>query len=214
MTRLPRVTPMRIAGKVTMVTVALAAAAALSACTNSEQDSTKPPVDGPTGTTSTPASSTQPSSSTPPPSSTTSSSPATPAGNECKADDIKVDGAPGAKPTVTIPTTCKPPTQMLIKDLTPGNGAAIAATSTVTVNYLLETWSDKKVADNSYDKGQPLTQPLSSLISGWQQGMVGLKQGGRRLLVIPPTLGYGPDGSGPIKPNETLVFVVDAIGVQ
>lgn len=203
---------MRIAGKVTMVTVALAAAAALSACTNSEQDSTKPPADGPTGTTSAPASTSK--TSTSPSSSSTSSATATPAGDECKADDIKVDGAPGAKPTVTIPTTCKPPTTMLIKDLTPGNGTAIAATSTVTVNYLLETWSDKKVADNSFDKGQPLSEPLSSLIPGWQQGMVGLKQGGRRLLVIPPSLGYGPGGSGPIKPNETLVFVVDAIGVQ
>src|SRR6266487_4675991 len=97
-TRLPRVTPMRIAGKVTMVTVALAAAAALSACTNSEQDSTRPPGNGGPSTTTTTTTAT----------STTTTSVAA-AGNECKADDVKVEGAANAKPTITIPATCKPP---------------------------------------------------------------------------------------------------------
>jgi peptidylprolyl isomerase len=205
---------MRIAGKVITVTVALAAAAALSACSPSEQDSTKPPVTGPTGTPPSTSSSTSAPSST-----ASSSTPASATGAstsaECKADDIKVDGAAGAKPTITIPTTCKPPAAMVSKDITPGNGAAIAANSTITVHYTLATWSGKKVIQSSYDSGQPLSRPLSSLIPGWQQGMVGLKQGGRRLLVLPPSLGYGAQGSPPdIQPNETLVFVVDAIQVQ
>jgi peptidylprolyl isomerase len=204
---------MRIAGKVITVTVALAAAAALSACSPSEQDSTKPPVTGPTGT---PPS----SSSTSAPSSTASSStPASATGAstsaECKADDIKVDGAAGAKPTITIPTTCKPPSALVSKDITPGTGAAMTANSTITVHYTLATWTGKKIIQSSYDSGQPLSRPLSSLIPGWQQGMVGMKQGGRRLLILPPSLGYGPQGSPPdIQPNETLVFVVDALQVQ
>lgn len=207
---------MRIAGKVITVTVALAAAAALSACSPSEQDSTKPPVTGPTGTPPSTSSSTPPATSSTAASSSTASS-STGASNsaECKADDIKVDGAAGAKPTITIPTTCKPPSAMVSKDVTPGTGAAIAATSTITVHYTLATWTGKKIIQSSYDNGQPFTKPLSQLIPGWQQGMVGMKQGGRRLLILPPSLGYGPQGSPPdIQPNETLVFVVDALQVQ
>ncbi|TCO48932.1 FKBP-type peptidyl-prolyl cis-trans isomerase [Actinocrispum wychmicini] len=208
---------MRIAGKVTMVIVALAAATALSACANSEQDSTKPPADGPTGATSAPPK-TSSTTSSPPATSSSSASSVAPAGNECKVDDIKVSGAPGAKPTITIPTTCKPPTTLLTKDLAPGNGPAATAQNTATLDYLLETWSDQKIVDNSYDRGQPipLQAPIgqAQVIVGWQQGLVGMKQGGRRLLVIPPALGYGDTGKPPVKPNETLVFVVDAVVVQ
>jgi len=205
---------MRIAGKVITVTVALAAAAALSACSPSEQDSTKPPVTGPTGTPPSTSSSTSASSSAPA-SSTASSSTGASNSAECKADDIKVDGAAGAKPTITIPTTCKPPSALVSKDITPGTGAAMSANSTITVHYTLATWTGKKIIQSSYDAGQPFTKPLSQLIPGWQQGMTGMKQGGRRLLILPPSLGYGPQGSPPdIQPNETLVFVVDALQVQ
>ena len=60
----------------------------------------------------------------------------------------------------------------------------------------------------------PATFPLAGVIAGWQQGLPGAKVGGRRLLVIPADLGYGPNGSGPIGPNETLIFVVDIIAVS
>jgi peptidylprolyl isomerase len=213
---------MRIAGKVITVTVALTAAAALSACTNSEQDSTKPPVTGPTGTPPAPSSTaTSATTSSSAPSSATSAASATnaAAGAECKADDIKVDGAAGAKPTITLPTTCKPPSTLLVKDLTPGTGPAATAQNKASVNYLLETWSDKNIVDNSYDRGQPYDlqgAPIgqAQVVQGWQQGLVGITQGGRRLLVIPPNLGYGPSGRDPVKPNETLVFVIDTVSVS
>jgi peptidylprolyl isomerase len=207
---------MRIAGKVTMVTVALAATAALSACANSEQDSTRtnatstpPPLP-----TSTSQSTTTTASTT---ASTAASGGATQTAGECKADDVKVEGAFGAKPTITIPATCKAPTTLLSKDLTPGTGAAITAASGVQAHYLLETWSDKNIVDNSYDRGQPYPLPnvgQAQVIQGWKQGLIGIKQGGRRLLIVPPDLGYGPQGNPPVKPNETLVFVIDAVQVS
>ena len=75
-------------------------------------------------------------------------------------------------------------------------------------------WSTGQVVESSWDRGQTATFPLSGAIAGWQQGIPGMKEGGRRLLVIPPDLGYGAQGSGgAIGPNETLVFVVDLVSV-
>jgi peptidylprolyl isomerase len=205
---------MRIAGKVTMVTVALAAAAALSACAPNEQDSTRS-----TNATTPPP---PPSSVTTRPTTTAATTPATtgaatPAAGECKVDDVKVEGAANAKPTITIPSTCKMPTTLLMKDLTPGTGPAVTATSNLSVNYLLETWSDKNIVDNSFDRGEPLPVEnlgQAQLITGWKQGLIGAKEGGRRLLIIPADLGYGPNGRAPIKGNETLIFVVDTLKVS
>jgi peptidylprolyl isomerase len=128
---------------------------------------------------------------------------------ECTADDVKVDGAFGVKPTITIPTTCSAPTKLLFKDLTPGTGAAAKAGDTLTANYLLETWSDKNVVDNSFDRNE--TFPVQNLgqaqvIQGWNDGLIGEKKGARRLLIVPPAEGYGEAGQAPVKPNETLVF--------
>lgn len=135
---------------------------------------------------------------------------------ECTADDIAVDGGFGVKPTVTLPDDCAPPAELLVKDLVDGSGPAAALGGTVEANYLLVTWSDGVVLDNSFDRGQtfPVT-PLgqAQVIQGWNDGLVGMKQGTRRLLVIPPDLGYGAGGNG-IAPNETLVFVVDAVSVS
>jgi peptidylprolyl isomerase len=76
-------------------------------------------------------------------------------------------------------------------------------------------WSTKAVVESSWDSGRSATFPLSGVIAGWQQGIPGMKEGGRRLLVIPPDLGYGATGAGAsIGPNETLVFVVDLIKVS
>lgn len=201
---------MRIAGKVTMVSVALVAAATLSACANSEQAST-----GELNITSTPpppptTASVRTTATTPP------SAPSAPTGPECTADDIKVDGAFGAKPTITIPATCQPPKKLITKDLTPGTGAEVKSGSQLQANYLLQTWSDKKLVDNSFDRGKPFDVQVGAgdVIKGWDEGLIGLKQGGRRLLVIPPDLGYGPQGKAPVKPNETLVFVTDAVQVS
>jgi peptidylprolyl isomerase len=78
---------------------------------------------------------------------------------------------------------------------------------------VLASWSTGKVIQSSWTTGSPATFPLAQVIPGWQQGMPGMKEGGRRLLIIPPALGYGAQGAGPIGPNETLIFVVDLVKV-
>jgi peptidylprolyl isomerase len=74
-------------------------------------------------------------------------------------------------------------------------------------------WSTGEVVESSWS-GDPATFGLNQVILGWQQGIPGMKVGGRRLLVIPPDLGYGASGGGPIAPNETLIFVVDLIAIS
>ena len=118
----------------------------------------------------------------------------------------------GEAPTIGAPTG-NPPTTLVTKDIIVGSGAEALPTSTMTVHYTLMAWSTGKVVESSWSGGSPATFPLANVIVGWQQGIPGMKVGGRRLLVIPPDLGYGAQGGGPIGPNETLIFVVDAIGV-
>ena len=123
-----------------------------------------------------------------------------------------VTGDAGAAPTIAEPTGT-PPTTLQTQDIIVGTGAEVVATSTLTVHYTLMAWSTGTVIESSWTGGQPATFPLANVIAGWQQGLPGAKVGGRRLLVIPADLGYGASGSGPIGPNETLIFVVDIIGV-
>jgi len=119
----------------------------------------------------------------------------------------------GAKPTISKPEGAAP-TTLVTKDIIEGSGPEAVATSTMTVHYTLLTWSKGEVVESSWDGGSPATFPLANVIAGWQQGIPGMKVGGRRLLVIPPDLGYGEQGAGgAIGPNETLVFVVDVIGI-
>lgn len=137
------------------------------------------------------------------------------AGPACTADDIEVAGGFGENPEVTLPDDCSPPTELLSKDLVAGDGPVAEAGSTLVTDYQLVTWSDGMVLDSSFDRGQPF--PLENLgnapvIDGWNEGLVGIKQGTRRLLVVPPDKGYGQGGNG-IQPDETLVFVVDAVEV-
>ena len=140
-------------------------------------------------------------------------------GGKDKVADTASSGLPavtanaGEAPTITAPTGTAP-TKLETKDIIVGTGTEVVATSTLTVHYTLMTWSDGKIIESSWSGGQPATFPLSGVIAGWQQGLPGAKVGGRRLLVIPADLGYGPNGSGPIGPNETLIFVVDIIGVS
>ena len=118
----------------------------------------------------------------------------------------------GEAPTIGAPTGVAP-TTLVTKDIIVGSGAEALPTSTMTVHYTLMTWSKGELIESSWNGGSPATFPLANVIIGWQQGIPGMKVGGRRLLVIPPDLGYGEQGGGPIGPNETLIFVVDAIGV-
>ena len=125
-----------------------------------------------------------------------------------------VTGAQGEPPTIGAPSGNAPKT-LQIKDIYLGSGAEAQATSTLTVHYTLMAWSTGKVVESSWSSGgQPATFPLNQVIQGWQQGIPGMKVGGRRLLVIPPDLGYGNQAAGPIAANETLIFVVDLVGVN
>lgn len=119
----------------------------------------------------------------------------------------------GEAPTITPPTGAAPAT-LQTQDIIVGTGTEVLATSTLTVHYTLMTWSKGAIVESSWSSGQPATFPLSGVIAGWQEGLPGAKVGGRRLLVIPADKGYGPNGSGPIGPNETLIFVVDIIAVS
>lgn len=118
----------------------------------------------------------------------------------------------GEAPTIGAPSGTAP-AELVKKDILNGSGAEAQSTSTITFHYTLMTWSNGALIESSWNSGAPATFPMSNLIVGWQQGIPGMKVGGRRLLVIPPEIGYGAQGSGPIGPNETLVFVIDLLGV-
>ena len=118
----------------------------------------------------------------------------------------------GEAPTIGAPSGT-PRTTLESKDIVVGTGAEVAATSTITFHYTLMTWSNGALIESSWNSGSPATYPLVELIVGWQQGIPGMKVGGRRLLIVPPDLGYGAQGSGPVGPNETLIFVMDIVSV-
>jgi FKBP-type peptidyl-prolyl cis-trans isomerase len=121
-----------------------------------------------------------------------------------------------AKPAVTVPTG-PAPTTLVTKDLIPGTGAAAASGKSVTVNYVGILYSNGKEFDSSWKTGRPFAPFVlgqGSVIPGWDKGLVGMRVGGRRELIIPPSLAYGKAGSPPTIPgNSTLVFVVDLLAV-
>jgi peptidylprolyl isomerase len=130
----------------------------------------------------------------------------------CGGDDKNESGG---KPSVEIPKG-SPPTELQIEDLKVGKGPEAKSGQQVEVHYVGVAYSTKKEFDSSWDRGKPLPFPLGAgrVIKGWDQGVPGMKVGGRRRLIIPPDLAYGPGGFPPvIGPNETLVFVVDLVSV-
>ena len=109
------------------------------------------------------------------------------------------------------------PTELEVTDLTVGDGAEAQPGSTVSVHYVGVAHSTGEEFDASYNRGEPLQFRLGvgQVIQGWDEGVTGMKVGGRRRLVIPPHQAYGDRGAGGvIAPGETLVFVVDLIGVR
>ncbi|GAB3684621.1 FKBP-type peptidyl-prolyl cis-trans isomerase [Angustibacter aerolatus] len=120
------------------------------------------------------------------------------------------------KPVVTIPQE-DPPTELVLDDQVVGDGEEATAGSTVSAHYVGVAWSSGQQFDSSWDRGQPLDFQLGvgQVISGWDTGLQGMRVGGRRTITIPPHLGYGDRGAGgAIKGGETLVFVVDLVGVS
>jgi peptidylprolyl isomerase len=117
------------------------------------------------------------------------------------------------KPDVPVPDT--KPAELVVEDLEPGQGAGVEEGDAVALKYVGVSFSTRQEFDDSWASGEPITLTLGAgnVIKGWEQGILGMKLCGRRLLVIPPELGYGDQASGPIAANETLVFVVDLVGI-
>jgi len=121
------------------------------------------------------------------------------------------------KPQVDVPTGQSPTYQLEIEDLVVGDGDEAADGHVVEVHYVGVSWSTGQQFDASWDRGKTFEFKLGKgqVIRGWDQGVAGMRVGGRRRLEIPPDLGYGQRGAGGvIKPGETLVFVVDLVGVK
>jgi peptidylprolyl isomerase len=134
-------------------------------------------------------------------------------GDDMSSDTlVKVTANAGEAPTITAPTG-DAPTELIAQDVITGSGTEVVATSTLTVHYTLMKWSDGSILESSWTSGTPATFALSGVIQGWQQGLLGAKVGGRRLLVIPPALGYGPLAGHPLE-KDTLIFAVDIIAVS
>lgn len=106
------------------------------------------------------------------------------------------------------------PTELVIIDLEEGTGEAAKAGDTVDVHYLGVDFESGEEFDSSWGRGQSIEFPLAGLIKGWQDGIPGMKVGGRRQLICPPALAYGPAGGGHRLSGRTLTFVIDLLGVK
>jgi FKBP-type peptidyl-prolyl cis-trans isomerase len=108
-----------------------------------------------------------------------------------------------------------PGPSLLTRDLVVGTGTDAPAASTVRIQYVGALYTTGKVFDSTWSRGaKPATFGLKQVVPGFAQGIVGMKIGGRREIVIPPSLGYGSKTNGPIPGDSTLVFIVDLLGVQ
>jgi peptidylprolyl isomerase len=137
-------------------------------------------------------------------------------GDDSSSSSAAFDPNSITKPKVEVPDG-PPPKTLQTKDITVGSGDEAKAGDTLTMQYVGVLYDNGKEFDSSWSRDQPFTFQLGagSVIPGWDQGIEGMKVGGRRELIIPPDLGYGAQGSPPtIPPNSTLVFVVDLLDVQ
>jgi peptidylprolyl isomerase len=120
------------------------------------------------------------------------------------------------KPDVVVPEG-NPPADLVMEDITVGSGAEAKSGANVEVHYVGVAWSTQKEFDASWNRGDSFEFRLGAgqVIAGWDQGVAGMKVGGRRILTIPPHMGYGAQGAGGvIKGGETLIFVVDLLNVN
>jgi peptidylprolyl isomerase len=191
------------------IPVLAAAALGLAGCGSSAAPGIQAaPSAGLTAPTSTPAAT--------PTTPTTPTTPATP------KPTVPLPAAFKTKPTVAIPSG-PPPKTLVIKDLIKGTGPVATPASTVTVQYVGDLYKGGKQFDASWSdgSGQPVSFPLTGVIKGWLQGIPGMKEGGRRELIIPPSLAYknvarpgAGAGHATIPANSTLVFVIDLHAVS
>lgn len=125
---------------------------------------------------------------------------------------IEVIGDLDTKPEIVL-NGQEPVDELIVEDLVVGDGAEVVAGDAITFHYV-GVLLDGEQFDASWDRNEPLSYPLANLIPGWQEGIPGMKEGGRRLLVIPGDLAYGEAGRPGIPPNSTLVFVIDVLSVD
>jgi peptidylprolyl isomerase len=116
------------------------------------------------------------------------------------------------KPEIEFPEG-PPPTELVITDLVVGDGDEASPGATVDVHYVGIEFDTGEEFDSSWNRGESISFPLRGLIAGWQDGIPGMRVGGRRQLVIPPEQAYGPAGSGHRLSGKTLIFVIDLLGV-
>jgi len=118
------------------------------------------------------------------------------------------------QPPVLEPMLEPAPSVLTIQEVTLGDGAEAPANSVVNVHYLGVDYETGEEFDSSWSRGESIEFPLNRLIKGWQEGIPGMKVGGRRTLICPPEMAYGPVGSGHRLSGRTLVFVIDLVGVK
>jgi peptidylprolyl isomerase len=106
------------------------------------------------------------------------------------------------------------PNELTVKDIVVGDGVEAPAGATVEVHYLGVDYESGEEFDSSWGRGESINFPLQRLIKGWQEGIPGMKVGGRRMLICPPEMAYGPAGGGHSLSGRTLVFVIDLLGVN
>ncbi len=154
--------------------------------------------------------------------STSSTDSASPSASSSESDEPAaagdlptVKGEFGQTPTITVPES-EPPSDLVVKTLTQGNGPAVEAGETIVVDYAGVRWEDGLTFDSSFDRGSPAGFGIGvgAVIPGWDSGLVGVKAGSRVLMVLPPEEAYGdqPPSGAPIQAGDTLVFVVDVLG--
>jgi len=157
------------------------------------------------GSNSTNATASSPSQSTPPAAASTP-------GAAGEIVGVTVTGEKGKEPTITVAQGAPKPSSLQVKDIYVGDGAEVKPSDTVTAHYTGVSLATGQVFDSSWARGKPIQFPLSGVIPGWQQGVPGMKVGGRRLLVIPADLAYGENPANG-APGGALVFVVDIVSV-
>lgn len=135
-----------------------------------------------------------------------------PMAGECDTTDIEVTGSLDDAPKVTVPDYCAPPTTLLVRDLVRGDGPQAVAGTNLEVSYVLVIWSSGTVLDTTWYAGESLPSPVRNLgqgklVRGWDEGLPGIREGGRRLIAVPQAQDGGESESA------ALIYVVDAVSV-
>jgi peptidylprolyl isomerase len=151
-----------------------------------------------------------PVATTPPAPTATTPAPAAAAAAGDTIQKMAISTDTTSKPEISKPSG-DPPTELYSRDIVKGKGKKAGSGDSVSVQYVGVSYSTGEQFDASWDRGDPFQFQLGAqmVIAGWDQGVAGMRVGGRRMLVIPPDLAYGPQGQGSIGPNETLIFVID-----